>query len=230
MPNYVLDSSATQVNTAINNVVNAQGTPTNGSSLMVTSDGIYQALNNIQHTNFNTGTLVTSTDTIASNKSDTQIPTTQAVDEYIDQKISTKFGLSIGNFSDAYQNTSVNGDTFFKSTHFNAQGGFSGQYSDFTETSVGSGQWQVGTSGYYLIHARGDFNDTSSTGHNINLYVNNVLLQRIFHTQNSVTFPTFYASASLSSGDVIKLNHNLTYGGGGVFRYRNAQLDILKLF
>ena len=139
MPNYVLDSSATQVNTAINNVVNAQGTPTNGSSLMVTSDGIYQALNNIQHTNFNTGTLVTSTDTIASNNSDTQIPTTQAVDEHIDQKMSTKFGLSIGNFSNSYQNTAVNGDTFFKSTHFSAQGGFSGQYSDFTETSSGSG-------------------------------------------------------------------------------------------
>lgn len=83
MPNYVLDTSATQVNSALNNVVNAQTTPSSGSSLMVTSDGIYQALNNIQHTNFNTGTLVTSTDTIASNTSDTQIPTTQAVNDAI---------------------------------------------------------------------------------------------------------------------------------------------------
>jgi len=88
MPNYVLDTSATQVNSAINNVVNAQTTPSSGSSLMVTSDGIYQALNNIQHTNFNTGTLVTSTDTIASNNSDTQIPTTQAVSNAI-PKLST---------------------------------------------------------------------------------------------------------------------------------------------
>ena len=87
MPNYVLDSSATQVNTAINNVVNAQGTPTNGSNLMVTSDGIYQALQNIQHTNFNTGTLVTSSDTISSNNSDTQIPTTQAVASYLASKV-----------------------------------------------------------------------------------------------------------------------------------------------
>ena len=83
MPNYVLDTSATQVNSALNNVVNAQTTPSSGSSLMVTSDGIYQALNNIQHTNFNTGTLVTSTDTIASNNSDTQIPTTKAVKDAI---------------------------------------------------------------------------------------------------------------------------------------------------
>jgi hypothetical protein len=88
MPNYVLDTSATQVNSAINNVVNAQTTPSSGSSLMVTSDGIYQALNNIQHTNFNAGTLVTSTDTIASNNSDTQIPTTQAVSNAI-HKLST---------------------------------------------------------------------------------------------------------------------------------------------
>lgn len=88
MPNYVLDTSATQVNTAINNVVNAQTTPSSGSSLMVTSDGIYQALNNIQHTNFNAGTLVTSTDTIASNNSDTQIPTTKAVKDAI-PKLST---------------------------------------------------------------------------------------------------------------------------------------------
>jgi hypothetical protein len=87
MPNYVLDSSATQVNTAINNVVNAQGTPTNGSNLMVTSNGIYQALQDIQHTNFNTGTLVTSADTIASNNSDTQIPTTQAVASYLASKV-----------------------------------------------------------------------------------------------------------------------------------------------
>lgn len=87
MPNYVLDTSATQVNTAINNVVNAQTTPSSGSSLMVTSDGIYQALNNIQHSNFNTGTLVTSTDTIASNSSDTQIPTTQAVTSHLASKV-----------------------------------------------------------------------------------------------------------------------------------------------
>lgn len=87
MPNYVLDSSATQVNTAINNVVNAQTTPTNGSNLMVTSNGIYQALQDIQHTNFNTGTLVTSADTIASNNSDTQIPTTQAVASYLASKV-----------------------------------------------------------------------------------------------------------------------------------------------
>ena len=91
MPNYVLDTSATQVNSAINNVVNAQTTPSSGSSLMVTSDGIYQALNNIQHTNFNAGTLVTSTDTIASNSSDIQIPTTQAVKSYVDAQ-----GMSAG--------------------------------------------------------------------------------------------------------------------------------------
>jgi len=94
MPNYVLDSSATQVNTAINNVVNAQTTPSNGSSLMVTSDGIYQALNNIQHSNFNTGTLVTSTDTIASNSSDTQIPTTQAVKSYVDAQGNMSAGFT----------------------------------------------------------------------------------------------------------------------------------------
>ena len=87
MPNYVLDSSATQVNTAINNVVNAQTVPTNGSNLMVTSNGIYQALQDIQHTNFNSGTLVTSSDTITSNSSDTQIPTTQAVVNHVVSKV-----------------------------------------------------------------------------------------------------------------------------------------------
>ena len=87
MPNYVLDNSATEVNTAINNVVNAQTVPTNGSNLMVTSNGIYQALQDIQHTNFNTGTLVTSSDTIASNSSDTQIPTTQAVVNHVISKV-----------------------------------------------------------------------------------------------------------------------------------------------
>lgn len=115
MPNYVLDSSATQVNTAINNVVNAQGTPTNGSNLMVTSDGIYQALQDIQHTNFNTGTLVTSSDTIAANNSDTQIPTTQAVASYLASKVvptvtEFKFGpVGYSNTTDLTLGGSVSG-------------------------------------------------------------------------------------------------------------------------
>lgn len=115
MPNYVLDSSATQVNTAINNVVNAQGTPTNGSNLMVTSDGIYQALQNIQHTNFNTGTLVTSGDTITANNSDTQIPTTQAVASYLASKVvptitEFKFGpIGNSNSSDITLGGSISG-------------------------------------------------------------------------------------------------------------------------
>lgn len=113
MPNYVLDTSATQVNSALNNVVNAQTTPSSGSSLMVTSDGIYQALNNIQHTNFNTGTLVTSTDTIASNTSDTQIPTTQAVSNIV-PKLSTGWttlGASGNAPSDGFIVVYVTGDT-----------------------------------------------------------------------------------------------------------------------
>ena len=113
MPNYVLDTSATQVNSALNNVVNAQTTPSSGSSLMVTSDGIYQALINIQHTNFNTGTLVTSVDTIASNTSDTQIPTTQAVSNIV-PKLSTGWttlGASGTAPSDGFLVVYVTGDT-----------------------------------------------------------------------------------------------------------------------
>ena len=47
MANFTLTQNATNVNNAINNVHNAQTTPTSGSALMVTSDAVYQALNNI---------------------------------------------------------------------------------------------------------------------------------------------------------------------------------------
>lgn len=227
MPNYVLDSSATQVNTAINNVVNAQTAPSSGSGLMVTSDGIYQALNNIQHGNFNTGTLVTSTDTIASNISDTQIPTTQAVDTHITNKLSQVNGFNISNLSNTYQDVSAAAATFMQSSHFSS--GLTGDFFGFTETS--SGLWQAGTTGYYLIIFTGTFNDTSSSNHNIQLYVNgNVKATTAYdltdgdNQEKEVIFTGY-----LTTADYIAAKHDRTSGSGGVFQYKNATFKAIKI-
>lgn len=230
MPNYVLDSSATQVNTAINNVVNAQNTPTNGSNLMVTSNGIYQALQDIQHTNFNTGTLVTSGDTIASNNTDTQIPTTQAVDAHIDTKLNQVVGFSITNTSNSYQNTAVDSDTFMKSTHFSSSGGFTGNFYGFAETSTGNGSWQVPQAGYYLIHFRATFNDTSSTAHNIHLRAGAFNRESVSfsssesHKEKHVSYATY-----LTTNDTIAVTHEKSTGSGGNFQYKNPIFQAIKI-
>ena len=89
MANFTLTQNATNVNNAINNVHNAQTTPTSGSALMVTSGGVHTALNNITVTggdfNLAAAAFTTSSAGLSSNDVDTKLPTNKAVKAYVDQ-------------------------------------------------------------------------------------------------------------------------------------------------
>jgi hypothetical protein len=202
MPNYVLDSSATQVNTAINNVVNAQTTPTNGSNLMVTSNGIYQALQDIQHTNFNAGTLVTSSDTIASNSSDTQIPTTQAVASYLASKVvPTITEFTFGPVGNSQISTITSGSSV-------SGGGAGATLANNIITAPATG-----TSFFQLI---GDIHvDTYETEPNFTLKVNGT---NYITTSGATYGRTLTGLRSLSAGDEI----TVTYRGDARARTQGA--------
>ncbi len=89
MANFTLTQNATNVNNAINNVHNAQTTPTNGSATMVTSGGVYTAINNLTTANLTAATLVTQADGIASNDNETTLPTSAAVKDFVDTAVAS---------------------------------------------------------------------------------------------------------------------------------------------
>lgn len=87
MANFTLTQNSTNVNNAINNVHNAQTTPTNGSATMVTSGGVYTAINNLTTANLTAATLVTQAEGIASNDNETTLPTSAAVKDFVDTTV-----------------------------------------------------------------------------------------------------------------------------------------------
>lgn len=76
MSDYDLSLTGAQIDAALNKVHNVDATPVDGSANMVTSDGVYDAVNNIQFTNLNNN--LVSTD-LSTGNNNTTIPTTQAV-------------------------------------------------------------------------------------------------------------------------------------------------------
>jgi hypothetical protein len=76
MSDYDLSLTGAQIDAALNKVHNVDATPVDGSANMVTSDGVHDAVNNIQFTNLNSN--LVSTD-LSTGNNNTTIPTTQAV-------------------------------------------------------------------------------------------------------------------------------------------------------
>ena len=76
MSDFNLSLTGAQIDAALNKVHNADTSPVNGSANMVTSDGVHDAVNDIQFANFNSN--LVSTD-LSSGNNNTTIPTTQAV-------------------------------------------------------------------------------------------------------------------------------------------------------
>ena len=76
MSDYDLSLTGAQIDAALNKVHNVDAIPVDGSANMVTSDGVHDAVNNIQFTNLNSN--LVSTD-LSTGNNNTTIPTTQAV-------------------------------------------------------------------------------------------------------------------------------------------------------
>jgi len=84
MADYPLSITGAEIDSALGKVHSADTTPTNGSTDMVTSGGVYTAINNLSLANLAGSALVTESEGIASNDNDTTIPTSAAVKDYVD--------------------------------------------------------------------------------------------------------------------------------------------------
>lgn len=80
MSNYNLNLTGAQIDAALNKVHNADATPVDGSTNVVTSDGVHEAVNNIQFANLNSNLI--STD-LSSGNNNTTIPTSAAVSSFV---------------------------------------------------------------------------------------------------------------------------------------------------
>ena len=83
MSTYPLSQTAAEIDSAINKVHNADTAPTQGSTSMVTSGGVYTAVNNI---NVSALPITTEAQGITNYDNDNNVPTNAAVKDYVDTK------------------------------------------------------------------------------------------------------------------------------------------------
>jgi len=81
MATYNLSQTAAEIDSAIGKVHNADTTPTQGSTNMVTSDGVFDAVNSI---GISALPIITEAQGIANYDNDNNIPTNAAVKDYVD--------------------------------------------------------------------------------------------------------------------------------------------------
>ena len=84
MANFPLTNTASDIDAAIQKVHNVTTTPLQGNPNTVTSGGVFAALQSLNHTNMDAGFLVTESESISNNDTDTQVPTCAAVKDFID--------------------------------------------------------------------------------------------------------------------------------------------------
>ena len=89
MATYTLTNTAKQIDDAVQAVTGADSAPQPNSQQMVTSGGVYTAVNNIDLTNMASGVITTEANGIANYDTDGNIPTNAAVKDYVDTEVAT---------------------------------------------------------------------------------------------------------------------------------------------
>jgi len=84
MSTYNLSQTAAEIDSAISKVHNADTSPTQGSTSMVTSGGVYTAVNNI---GISALPITTEAQGIANYDNDSNVPTNAAVKDYVDSSV-----------------------------------------------------------------------------------------------------------------------------------------------
>jgi len=215
MAEFPLTNTASDIDTAIQKVVGITTTPTAGNINTVTSGGVHAALQSLNHTNMDAGFLVTEAETIASNDTDTQIPTCAAV------------------------NAAVGGTTikyaFYEKTSGNAN---SSGTIDVTETldpdNIGSVSGGVVTlnAGTYLVTWSGSFAEDDNDGsdyatvnfkHDGNV-VGNPAFNETGSTARNATGSTTRIITS-ASPQTVQIDHSNV---GATLYYDHVSISILK--
>jgi len=106
MADYDLSLTGAQIDSALNKVHNADATPVDGSTNVVTSDGVHEAVNNIQFANLNNN--LVSTD-LSSGTNNTTLATSAGIKSYVDTTVANA-GLpsALYTFADGNKNSDGN--------------------------------------------------------------------------------------------------------------------------
>ena len=105
MSNFDLSLTGTQINAALNKVHNPDITPTNGSANVVTSNGVFDAVNDIQFANLNSNLIKTD---ISSGTNNTTLASSAAIKSYVDTVAGAGLSTALYTFSNGSKNSDGN--------------------------------------------------------------------------------------------------------------------------
>lgn len=238
MPNFVLDQNASDINDALNRAHNPNTTPTNGiTDKFVTSDGIYQALQDLDASNFNAAALIDSTETWDS--ADTKIATTAAIAAKITADITDKPTFEMSNLTGTESNTGNSYNMFQTDDDFGGSWTITDNMGSLM-TNDGQGIFTFNQVGTYLVEYTLTGRDTSTQNHRIRAqykfhddggftYISMMGDPERNHTANNTSTHRGCGFAVIETGGSIKIYQDRTSGSGGAFLYKNATLKITKI-
>jgi hypothetical protein len=214
MSTFNLTNTATEVNTALQAVVGADGTPDPASANMVTSQGVYNHIQT-QLGPFKGKTVTTESVGIAATDNDTSVPTCAAVNDAITPKIATYEKASGSTSSSVVMPITETSDPF-----------------NFSVATAGTVTLVPGT---YVVSYTGEFQET-------NPYTTKYYTVRLRHNGVSVSFSSDntkidntggYIQASSSKLISSAVSHTvdiyLDETDSTSLQYRNVVLTIIKL-
>ncbi len=216
MSTFNLTNTASQVDTAIQAVVGADTTPTNGSANMVTSDGVFDYVGT-QLGDLAGKTVTVESTGIAATDNDTSIPTSAAVNAAV-----TASGVKVASYTKASGSTAA--DTVIPVTE---------ALDSSNIGSVSSGTVTLGA-GTYLVAFSGSFAEedgsaadyyTISLRHNGSAIASSIVNETGSLTQYvSVSHTTVITSGSSQTVDIFADEEPATS-----VNYQNVSLSILKI-
>jgi hypothetical protein len=204
MSNYNLSLTGAQVNSALNKVHNADTTPTNGSTNMITSDAVFDAVSG-----FVSDTSIVNN---LNNPNTTTVPTTEAVSNAL-----TMGSINVASKSGDFTFTSANG-------YYNSGWDLSGSDITTDGTTVG-----VTGAGLWLITFTIQCRDTTYNYYYENQFrlSGNVIQScRPKDGFNYLTGGTFFNSSGYFDMNIYYFRYQNHSGGT---RFRNPRVEFLKL-
>lgn len=210
MSNFDLNLTGAQINAALNKVHNPDATPINGSQNMITSDGVFDSVNDIQFANLN-NTLV-KTD-ISSGTNNTTLASTAAIKSYIDNAVSPAQNPNIAYFtaSDGQRTSDGVINTFSETSD-------PGSFCSTDGSTMGINQNTVCTVIFSGRYAR-------SSGNIYAWAVRPKVYDSVYHTEH--TSFSAASSSNFSDSDYKRITYSTGFNSIGLNRtmYANIRLD-----
>ena len=208
MSNFDLSLTGAQINAALNKVHNPDTTPTDGSQNVVTSDGVFDAVNDIQFANLNSSLVKTD---ISSGTNNTTLATSAAIKSYIDNAAAQNTNIAYFTASNGSRTSDGVINTFSETSD-------PGAFCSTDGSTISIGQNNICTVIFSGRYAR-------SSGNTYTWAVRPRVYDNGYHTeQNSFSAPS---SSSFSDGDHKRITYTTGFNSVGLNRtmYASIRLD-----